>query len=287
MQVLTTREALINWRKKAQGQVGFVPTMGALHEGHLSLVRQSLSENDWTVVSIFVNPRQFGPKEDFEKYPRTPETDIRLLQNLGVSVVFMPPESEMYSPEDEFHISATRLSRLWCGGYRVGHFDGVTLVLTKLFHLVMPTRAYFGEKDFQQVRIVEKMVEELFFPIQIVRHPTVREPDGLAMSSRNAYLSPRGRAQAVALYKALQYLQALAAQHSQTAFLIEETLRYLKENYPEVEVEYLAVVDEHSLESIEHLSQSARPRALIAAYVEGVRLIDNLPLSPVPSSGGV
>jgi pantoate--beta-alanine ligase len=256
--------------------------MGALHEGHLSLVRQSLTENDWTVVSIFVNPRQFGPKEDYERYPRTPEMDTRLLQNLGVSAVFMPLESEMYSPEDEFHISATRLSRLWCGGYRVGHFDGVALVLTKLFHLVMPTRAYFGEKDFQQVRIVEKMVEELFFPIQVVRHPTVREPDGLAMSSRNAYLSPRGRAQAVALYKALQYLHALAARHQNTAFLIEGTLRYLKENYPDVEVEYLAIVDEHSLEALEHLRQSARPRALIAAYVEGVRLIDNLPLSPVP-----
>ena len=282
MQVLTTREALINWRKKAQGHVGFVPTMGALHEGHLSLVRQSLTENDWTVVSIFVNPRQFGPKEDYERYPRIPEMDTRLLQNLGVSAVFMPLESEMYSPEDEFHISATRLSRLWCGGYRVGHFDGVALVLTKLFHLVMPTRAYFGEKDFQQVRIVEKMVEELFFPIRVVRHPTVREPDGLAMSSRNAYLSPRGRAQAVALYKALQYLHALTAQHQNTAFLIEETLRYLKENYPDVEVEYLAIVDEHSLEALEHLRQSARPRALIAAYVEGVRLIDNLPLSPVP-----
>ena len=282
MQVLTTREALISWRKKAQGHVGFVPTMGALHEGHLSLVRQSLTENDWTVVSIFVNPRQFGPKEDYERYPRIPEMDTRLLQNLGVSAVFMPSESEMYSPEDEFHISATRLSRLWCGGYRVGHFDGVALVLTKLFHLVMPTRAYFGEKDFQQVRIVEKMVEELFFPIRVVRHPTVREPDGLAMSSRNAYLSPRGRAQAVALYKALQYLHALAAQHQNTAFLIEETLRYLKENYPDVEVEYLAIVDEHSLEALEHLRQSARPRALIAAYVEGVRLIDNLPLSPVP-----
>ena len=282
MQVLTTREALISWRKKAQGHVGFVPTMGALHEGHLSLVRQSLTENDWTVVSIFVNPRQFGPKEDYERYPRIPEMDTRLLQNLGVSAVFMPLESEMYSPEDEFHISATRLSRLWCGGYRVGHFDGVALVLTKLFHLVMPTRAYFGEKDFQQVRIVEKMVEELFFPIQVVRHPTVREPDGLAMSSRNAYLSPRGRAQAIALYKALQYLHALAAQHQNTAFLIEETLRYLKENYPDVEVEYLAIVDEHSLEALEHLRQSARPRALIAAYVEGVRLIDNLPLSPVP-----
>ena len=282
MQVLTTREALISWRKKAQGHVGFVPTMGALHEGHLSLVRQSLTENDWTVVSIFVNPRQFGPKEDYERYPRIPEMDTRLLQNLGVSAVFMPSESEMYSPEDEFHISATRLSRLWCGGYRVGHFDGVALVLTKLFHLVMPTRAYFGEKDFQQVRIVEKMVEELFFPIQVVRHPTVREPDGLAMSSRNAYLSPRGRAQAVALYKALQYLHALTAQHQNTAFLIEETLRYLKENYPDVEVEYLAIVDEHSLEALEHLRQSARPRALIAAYVERVRLIDNLPLSPVP-----
>jgi len=279
MQVLTTRDALISWRKKAQGHVGFVPTMGALHEGHLSLVRQSLQENDWTVVSIFVNPRQFGPEEDYDKYPRTPETDIRLLQNLGASALFMPGEGEMYTAEDEFHISATRLSRLWCGGYRIGHFDGVALVLTKLFHLVMPTRAYFGEKDFQQVRIVEKMVEELFFPVQVIRYATVRERDGLAMSSRNSYLSTRGRAQAVALHKALQYLHALSVQHPRTDFLMNETLRYLKENYPEVEVEYLAIVDEHSLEPIEHIHQAQKPRALMAAYVEGVRLIDNLPLS--------
>ncbi len=279
MQVLTTRDALLSWRKKAQGHVGFVPTMGALHEGHLSLVRQSLQENDWTVVSIFVNPRQFGPEEDYDKYPRTPETDIRLLQNLGASALFMPGEGEMYTAEDEFHISATRLSRLWCGGYRIGHFDGVALILTKLFHLVMPTRAYFGEKDFQQVRIVEKMVEELFFPVQVIRYATVRERDGLAMSSRNSYLSTRGRAQAVALHKALQYLHALSVQHPRTDFLMNETLRYLKENYPEVEVEYLAIVDEHSLEPIEHIHQAQKPRALMAAYVEGVRLIDNLPLS--------
>jgi pantoate--beta-alanine ligase len=253
--------------------------MGALHEGHLSLVRQSLQENDWTVVSIFVNPRQFGPEEDYDKYPRTPETDIRLLQNLGASALFMPGEGEMYTAEDEFHISATRLSRLWCGGYRIGHFDGVALILTKLFHLVMPTRAYFGEKDFQQVRIVEKMVEELFFPVQVIRYATVRERDGLAMSSRNSYLSTRGRAQAVALHKALQYLHALSVQHPRTDFLMNETLRYLKENYPEVEVEYLAIVDEHSLEPIEHIHQAQKPRALMAAYVEGVRLIDNLPLS--------
>lgn len=282
MQVLTSKEALHNWRQKAQGLIGFVPTMGALHEGHLSLVRQSLSECDWTVVSIFVNPRQFGPNEDFERYPRTPETDIRLLQSLGVSVVFMPPVEEIYSPEDEWHLSATRLSRLWCGAHRIGHFDGVALVLTKLFHLVNPSRAYFGEKDFQQVRIVEKMVEELFFPIQIVRHPTVREADGLAMSSRNAYLSPRGRAQAVALYKALQYLHALSGEHREISALLEQTRRYLAENYPEVTVEYLAVVDEHTLEPLMHLNQSQKPRALIAAYVEGVRLIDNLPLYGQP-----
>jgi pantoate--beta-alanine ligase len=252
--------------------------MGALHEGHLALVRQSLQENPWTVVSIFVNPRQFGPQEDYQRYPRTLDTDTRLLQNLGTSVLFAPTEEEIYSSEDEVLISLTRLSRLWCGSYRLGHFDGVALVLTKLFHLVVPSRAYFGEKDFQQVRIVEKLVEELFFPIQIVRVPTVREADGLAMSSRNSYLSPRGRAQAVALYKTLQYLQALIPKYLLVSELLREARQYIEEHFPEVKLEYLAIVDEYSLEPVEHLFQSSRPRALIAAYVEGVRLIDNMPL---------
>jgi len=279
MEVIETRSSLKAWRGKVHGSVGFVPTMGALHEGHLSLVRRSLAENPWTIVSIFVNPRQFGPNEDYHRYPRTLETDLRLLQNLGVSAVFVPTVEEIYSPEDEAHISMTRLSRLWCGSFRIGHFDGVALVLTKLFHLVNPTRAYFGEKDFQQVRIVEKMVEELFFPVEIVRVPTVREPDGLAMSSRNTYLSPRGRAQAVALYKVLQYIQALVSTTQITADLIREAEKYLAERFPEVKLEYLAIVDEYSLQPIEHLRQSSQPRALIAAYVEGVRLIDNLPLT--------
>lgn len=279
MEVIETRSNLKAWRGKVYGSVGFVPTMGALHEGHLSLVRRSLAENPWTIVSIFVNPRQFGPNEDYQRYPRSLETDLRLLQNLGVSAVFVPSVEEIYSSEDEAYISMTRLSRLWCGNFRLGHFDGVALVLTKLFHLVSPMRAYFGEKDFQQVRIVEKMVEELFFPIEIVRVPTVREPDGLAMSSRNSYLSPRGRAQAVALYKMLQYIQALVSTTQITADLIREAEKYLAEHFPEVKLEYLAIVDEYSLQPIEHLRQSAQPRALVAAYVEGVRLIDNLPLT--------
>ncbi|RMF53092.1 MAG: pantoate--beta-alanine ligase [Bacteroidetes bacterium] len=278
MELLTTRAELKAWRSKVHGSVGFVPTMGALHEGHLALARQSLKENPWTVVSIFVNPRQFGPNEDYERYPRTLESDARLLESLGVSVVFAPPVEEIYSPEDEVYISLTRLSRLWCGGYRLGHFDGVALVLVKLFNLVSPSRAYFGEKDFQQVRLVEKLIEELFFPITVVRVPTVREPDGLAMSSRNTYLSPRGRAQAVALYKTLEYLQTLVPQYLLTEDLLREARQYLEERFPEVKLEYLAIVDEYSLERIEHLRQSAAPRALIAAYVEGVRLIDNMPL---------
>lgn len=278
MELLETRAALRAWRQGVHGSVGFVPTMGALHEGHLSLVRRSLAENDRTLVSIFVNPRQFGANEDYHRYPRTLETDQRLLESLGVSVLFAPSEEEMYTSEDEALISMTRLSRLWCGTYRIGHFDGVTLVLTKLFHLVEPTRAYFGEKDFQQLRIVEKMVEELFFPVEIVRVPTVREPDGLAMSSRNTYLSSRGRAQAVALYKTLQYIQTLLPKYRLVSDLLGEAQQYLSERFPEVKVEYLAIVDEYSLEPMVHLGQTGALRALIAAYVEGVRLIDNMPL---------
>lgn len=283
MEFLQTKAELRAWRQKVKEGIGFVPTMGALHEGHLSLVRRSLEENAWTVVSIFVNPRQFGANEDYHRYPRTLDRDRRLLENLGVSVLFAPTEEEMYSPEDEVWISLTRLSRLWCGSYRLGHFDGVALVVTKLFNLVAPNRAYFGEKDFQQVRIIEKLVSELFYPIEIVRVPTVREPDGLAMSSRNTYLSPRGRAQAIALYKTLQYIQALVPKTKLTADLLREARTYLAERFPEVKLEYLAIVDEYSLEPIEHLSQTSQPRALIAAYVEGVRLIDNLPLTVPPN----
>ncbi|MCX7980464.1 MAG: pantoate--beta-alanine ligase [Bacteroidia bacterium] len=284
MEFLQTKAELRAWRQKVKDGVGFVPTMGALHEGHLSLVRRSLEENAWTVVSIFVNPRQFGANEDYHRYPRTLDRDRRLLENLGIAALFAPSEEEIYSPEDEVWISLTRLSRLWCGSYRLGHFDGVALVVTKLFNLVAPNRAYFGEKDFQQVRIIEKLVSELFYPIEIVRVPTVREPDGLAMSSRNTYLSPRGRAQAVALYKTLQYIQALVPKTRLTADLLREARTYLIERFPEVKLEYLAIVDEYSLEPIEHLSQTSQPRALIAAYVEGVRLIDNLSLTVPPDA---
>ncbi|GIV23953.1 MAG: pantothenate synthetase [Bacteroidia bacterium] len=284
MEFLQTKAELRAWRQKVKDGVGFVPTMGALHEGHLSLVRRSLEENAWTVVSIFVNPRQFGANEDYHRYPRTLDRDRRLLENLGIAALFAPSEEEIYSPEDEVWISLTRLSRLWCGSYRLGHFDGVALVVTKLFNLVAPNRAYFGEKDFQQARIIEKLVSELFYPIEIVRVPTVREPDGLAMSSRNTYLSPRGRAQAVALYKTLQYIQALVPKTRLTADLLREARTYLIERFPEVKLEYLAIVDEYSLEPIEHLSQTSQPRALIAAYVEGVRLIDNLSLTVPPDA---
>lgn len=279
MEILRTRQEVRDWRQKYQGTVGFVPTMGALHQGHLSLVQKSLTDTDTTLVSIFVNPRQFGPEEDFKRYPRMLEADLRLLKAKGVHAVFTPPEEEMYSEDDEVHISITRLSRYWCGATRPGHFDGVALVVTKLFNLIRPTHAFFGEKDFQQLRIVQKLVAELFLPITIVPCPIVRQEDGLALSSRNLYLSPEGRAQAVALYKTLEYVKALAP----TTYIVEEILKkthaYLQERFPKVQIEYLAIVDEETLEPLQNLRQAARPRTLIAAHVEGIRLIDNMALT--------
>ncbi|MGQ9864004.1 MAG: pantoate--beta-alanine ligase [Bacteroidia bacterium] len=281
MEILRTRQEIRNWREKCHGTVGFVPTMGALHQGHLSLVQKSLSQTDTTLVSIFVNPRQFGPEEDFDRYPRTLEADLRLLSSEGVHAAFTPPQEEIYCEDDEIHLSLTRLSRYWCGAARPGHFDGVSLVVTKLFNLVQPTHAYFGEKDFQQLRIVQKLVSELFFPITIVPCPIVRQEDGLALSSRNQYLSPEGRAQAIALYKALEYIKALLPTTLIVEEILQKTRAYVQDRFPGVQIDYLTIVDEETLEPLQSLRQAARPRALIAAYVEGVRLIDNMALHPL------
>jgi len=190
---------------RSQGKtIGFVPTMGYFHEGHLSLMRRARQECDVVVVSIYVNPLQFGPREDFNRYPRDLQRDLKMAEEVGVDIVFAPKDEDMYPEGYQTFVEVTELTRSLEGFYRPGHFRGVTTVVAKLFNIVLPHKAYFGEKDFQQLRVVQRMVRDLNFPVEIVPCPTVRETDGLAMSSRNTYLNTEERRAATVLYRALK-----------------------------------------------------------------------------------
>lgn len=267
------------WR--ADGEtIGFVPTMGALHEGHLSLVERAARENSKTVVSIFVNPTQFRPGEDFEKYPRNLEQDAELLRSRSCDLIFAPSPETMYGSGARTFVETDggALSRLWEGAARPGHFRGVTTIVTKLFNIVRAHRAYFGEKDFQQLKTIEALVEDLNFPIQILACPTLREANGLALSSRNRYLSAKERDAAPALYQALNAARKLAQNGEENAeTLISSMLQIIREK-PILELEYLAVVNAQTLEPLETLSESETARVLVAARAGDTRLIDNIAL---------
>ena len=278
MQVITTVEGMRDWRAAQEGSVGLVPTMGYLHEGHLSLVRASVEENDATVVSIFVNPTQFGPGEDLERYPRDEERDLSLLRREGVDAVFMPAAEEMYPPgfDDWVEVSGPVAERLE-GEHRPGHFRGVTTVVARLFRIIEPTRAYFGQKDAQQLRVIRRMVANLGLPVNVVGLPTVREPDGLAMSSRNVYLSAEERAAALVLSRALARAKEMADQGEHDAARIRATVAEMIAGEPLVEVDYVSVVDDETLEELDVLDGPAL--VLVAARVGATRLIDNVAIS--------
>lgn len=257
--------------------VAFVPTMGALHPGHLALVtraKEVATGSGTTVASIFVNPTQFGPSEDFQRYPRPFEQDCEKLAGLGCDLVFAPSPDAVYHPNASIVVHETRLSRTMCGASRPGHFDGVCTIVSKLFHLVQPDFALFGQKDYQQLAIVRRLVRDLDFPIEIVGVPTVREPDGLAMSSRNAYLSPEERAQAPILYRVLT---GAAARVRQTTLSPEELLRWMRaalEQAPLAKIDYAVVADPETLEARQFLIV---PLVLaVAVYFGRTRLIDNV-----------
>jgi pantoate--beta-alanine ligase len=260
--------------------IGFVPTMGALHEGHASLVRQSAAANDLTVVSIFVNPTQFGPTEDLDKYPRTLEADLALCKAAGATHIFTPTEATMY-PDGKAHyelqMGLRTMDKIMDGAKRPGHFDGVLLVVSRLFNIVQPTRAYFGLKDFQQLSILQMMARELFFPVQVVPCAIVRETDGLAMSSRNRYLDPEERQQALYLSRCLQAVQARAMAGMEAATLIHIASEMCA-SYPLIRLEYLEIRKSRDLSLCEILQPEDAPVALIAAFCGKTRLIDNLPL---------
>ena len=274
MHLLTTVAAFRAAR--TQALLGLVPTMGALHEGHLSLVRRARQECAAVAISIFVNPAQFGPQEDLARYPRPIERDLELAASAGVDLVFHPSLEEMYPPGFATYVEVGPPASRWEGERRQGHFRGVTTVVAKLFTIVEPQRAYFGEKDYQQLAVVRRMVADLNLPVEIVGCPIVREQDGLALSSRNVYLTPEQRPQATALYRALQEGRRLAAAGERDTSQLRTAMEAILAAAPGVTADYVAVVDPATLEPLDRLVGPRR--ALVAARLGEVRLIDNLAL---------
>lgn len=272
----TLREE-IHHHKRSNDSIGFVPTMGYLHEGHLTLVEEARKHNDSVVMSIFVNPLQFGPNEDFDRYPRDIERDRKLAENSGVDILFMPDAEDMYPGTLSTTMNVTARVDVLCGKKREGHFDGVVTVLTKLFHLVQPDRAYFGLKDAQQIAVVEGLVEDYFFPVEIVRVPTVREEDGLAKSSRNVYLSEKERNEAPALYKSLlEAKNMIESGEMDRDSIISEVMEFIHRRTSGM-VEYVEVYSFPTLAPLEGLTGEII--IAIAVQFQKARLIDNIIIS--------
>ncbi len=266
-----------NWRRGISGTLGFVPTMGTLHEGHLSLVKESVNSSDNTVVSIFVNPTQFGPGEDLAAYPRNLDKDLFALRELDVSVVFLPSEMEMYTPGHSTYVQEEGVSIGLEGNSRPLHFRGVTTIVAKLFNLVQPSSAYFGRKDAQQLRVIRKMVDDLNYNIKIVDCPTVRNKNGLALSSRNEYLTPDERQRATIIYSSLLAGKALFDSGERDANLIRNTIEAGIREEPLAKVDYVSVADDKFLTE---LSDEIPADALVsvAVFFGKTRLIDNITL---------
>jgi pantoate--beta-alanine ligase len=258
--------------------IAFVPTMGFLHEGHLSLVKEGKKRGDDLVVSIFVNPSQFAPGEDFESYPRDLDKDLELLQEEGVDAVFNPDDKEIYDGEFQTCVELEKLPNHLCGISRPIFFKGVATVVAKLFNIVKPHVTIFGQKDYQQLVIIRQMVRDLGFDIEVVGAPTVREPDGLAMSSRNAYLSPEQRASALSLYNSLQKAQELIENGIQDATIIIDAAAELIQSRPGTKIDYIAICDTETLVDIQTIDMPVL--MALAVKVGKARLIDNMILNP-------
>jgi pantoate--beta-alanine ligase len=276
MKVISTIAGFKEARRQMEGTVGFVPTMGYLHEGHLFLARQAKAKNDVSVVSIFVNPTQFGPKEDFARYPRDPERDLAMLEREKTDLVLMPPVEEIYPAGASTWVDVENVTKTLEGATRPGHFRGVATVVAKLFNIVEPTKAYFGQKDAQQVVVIRKMVTDLNMNLEVVVVPTQREPDGLAMSSRNVYLNPQERQAAVVLWRSMNLAQGLWQKGERDAEKIRNEMVALIKKEPLARIDYVSIADPRTLEE---LSQVKGPALVsMAVYVGKTRLIDNLTL---------
>lgn len=271
--VRETRHIIQNARKEGK-TVGFVPTMGYLHEGHLSLIRRAKAENGFVVVSIFVNPTQFGEGEDFETYPRNLERDAALSESAGADLIFHPDAKEMYPAGYQTFVEVEKITAGLCGASRPGHFKGVATVVTKLFNIVKPDKAYFGQKDAQQVAVIEQMVRDLDMDLAIVPCPIVREPDGLAMSSRNTYLNSNERKAALILSQSLFKAKSLVDQGNRNAAEIRDFITAAIQSEPLAHIDYIEIVNAITLEKIDEI----RGNVLIALAVEfgKIRLIDNI-----------
>lgn len=275
MKIIKTVTGMREELRQRKGTVGFVPTMGFLHKGHLSLVERARQETDTVVMSIFVNPLQFGPHEDFDLYPRDLDRDARLAEHAGVDILFHPNVNEMYPDPALTTVSVSRITERLCGAKRPGHFTGVATVISKFFHIIQPDRAYFGLKDSQQVAVIEQMVRELYFPVTIVPCPIVREEDGLAMSSRNVYLSAEERKQALIMNNSLQEAKNLIDNGELVA--VSDVAAYITErieSQPLAKIDYVEVLGYPELDLIERVDKQPSLIA-IAVYFGKTRLIDN------------
>ncbi len=260
---------------RAAGQsIALVPTMGAIHEGHCSLIRAAKDACDFVVVSIFVNPTQFGPDEDFQKYPRMEDSDLASCERCGVDTVFAPSVEVMYGEESLTEVSVGRLGKTLCGASRPGHFAGVCTVVAKLFNIVLPDAAFFGAKDFQQAVIIRRMTDDLKFPVRIVICPTARQGDGLAISSRNSYLTPAQRKQATGLYGALQMAdEKIRSQHPCASDVIEAIRAHLNAHVPQGQIDYIQIVNPKDLRDVGSTDRAVL--VALAVQIGGTRLIDN------------
>jgi pantoate--beta-alanine ligase len=276
MKVIHTIEQMREWsvlQKRSGRKIVFVPTMGALHEGHLSLMREGKRRGDALAVSIYVNPTQFGPNEDLNKYPRTLEEDLAKSKEAGADAVFLPSDEEIYPLGFQTYVNVEKITMNLCGASRPAHFKGVTTVVAKLFNIVQPHIAIFGKKDYQQLVVIRKMVRDLDMPVEIIGCPIVREPDGLAMSSRNKYLSPKERIAALSLNRSLKHAEELVAAGETRAEAVRACVKETIAREKLVRIDYAKIADAETLEDI---SKIDRPAVLaLAAFVGNTRLIDN------------
>jgi pantoate--beta-alanine ligase len=264
--------------KTAEEKIAFIPTMGALHEGHLALIKKGLELAEIVVVSIFVNKAQFNDLNDYEKYPKQIEKDLEFLQNSGATHVFLPEDSEIFPESFAFKIIATKLINCLCGSARIGHFEGVALIISKLFNIVKPTIAIFGEKDFQQVLVIKKLIEDLNFDVEVFSHETIREENGLAMSSRNQRLSDLSKIKAANLFQILTEIKSEVqnAPNEIKKILQKKHEKLLKIGFEKID--YLEIRDEKELNLITNFDQQKPSRIFVAAYLDKIRLIDNMSL---------
>jgi pantoate--beta-alanine ligase len=271
--IKSIRQLIANAR--AQGKsIALVPTMGSLHAGHISLIDAAVKQCDFVVVSIFINPTQFGPNEDLDQYPRDLETDAKICENANASAVFAPAVSEIYAEKNITWVTVDKLTENLCGKSRPTHFRGVTTVCAKLFNIVTPDKAFFGQKDAQQAIVIKRMARDLNFPLEIVICPTVREPDGLAMSSRNKFLTQDQRKDALLIYKALQQCEKMVRRREHNCQNLIRQMRKILACSPQLDVEYISIVDPLTVRDIEEIADNAL--VAIAAKIAATRLIDNI-----------